>query len=187
MCDRCQELEEELKGKVLSDKDFFHSLLYDAGIISKAADPGTPNFKANKNLGEGTASKDELRYRQALQDLLQKLYKNVKEVDTSRDEDKVESEINTLITEFIEEGQTIAAEHVNLIYDKNLELAIKKLKKLGIKNPKVPKSQPTREALLAWQKFSIEKIGTTIQLDLKNERLGRKYFEEAYGSKKKTG
>jgi len=33
MCNRCHELEKELKGKLLSDKDFFHSLLYDAGIM----------------------------------------------------------------------------------------------------------------------------------------------------------
>lgn len=187
MCDRCQELEKELQGKALLDKDFFHSLLFDAGIITKAADPGKPSFKANKKLGEGEASKDELKYRQELQDLLKKLYEDIKSVDTTKDESKVESEINELISDFIKEGQTLAAAHVNNIYDKNLQTAIKKLKKLGIKNPKVPKSQPAREALLSWQQFSIEKIGTQIQLDLKNERLGRNYFEAAYGSKKKTG
>ncbi|MDY9922783.1 hypothetical protein [Methanobacterium sp.] len=187
MCKRCQELEKELKGNALVKTDFFHSLLYDAGIITKAVDPGKPTFKPNKKLGEGEASKDELKYRQEIQDLLKKLYEDVKSADTTKNESKVESEINELILGFIKEGQTLASEHINNIYDKNLQSAVKKLKKLGIKNPKVPKSQPTREALLSWQQFSIEKIGTQIQLDLKNERLGRKYFEAAYGSKKKPG
>ncbi|BDZ68588.1 hypothetical protein [Methanobacterium ferruginis] len=194
MCDRCQALEKELQtlkkeleGKPVLDMDFYHSLLYDAGIITKAVEPGKPSFKTNKKLGEGEASKDELKYRQELQNLLKELYEDVNSVDTTRDEETVESEINEFIENFIKEGQALAGKHINHIYDKNLQNAIKKLKKLGIKNPKVPKSQPARDALLNWQQFAIVKIGTQIQLDLKNERLGRNYFEAAYGSKKKPG
>jgi hypothetical protein len=171
MCDVCN----NLKGKAVVDKDLYYNLL-DEVILTKA-NTNEPDFKVDANMGEGKAGKDELKYRQELQDLLESLWKDVKTAD---DED-----IPELINTFIEEGQTIAEEYINKIYDKNVEIALDKLEEIGIKT-KAPKTSKPKDALLAWQLFAVERIGRQLELDIKHERLAKRYFEAAYGSKKKA-
>ncbi len=169
MCDVCN----NLKGKAVLDKDIYYEGL--EIITSMKANTNEPTFKVDKDMGEGTASKDELKYRQELQDLLESLWKEVKTAD---DED-----IPDMINTFIEEGQTIAEEYINKIYDKNVEIALDKLEEIGIKT-KAPKTSKPKDALLAWQLFAVERIGRQLELDIKHERLAKRYFEAAYGSKK---
>lgn len=139
------------------------------------ANTNPPNFKVNPKLGEGKATQDELKYRQDLQDLIKKYSEEVQDVE--------DSEIHKLTENFIKEGQPIAEAFINKIFDKNAEAIIKKLKKLGIKK-KSPKDSEVKKALINWQLFAIEKMGIELELGIMNERLGKKYFEAAYGSPK---
>jgi hypothetical protein len=171
MCEVCQ----NLKGKAVLNKDLYYNLLDE--VMTTKATTNTPTFKVDKDMGEGKAHKDELKYRQKLQDLLESLWKQVKTAD---DED-----IPDMINTFIEEGQTIAEEYIIKIYDKNVDIALDKLEEIGIKT-KAPKTSKPKDALLAWQLFAVERIGRQLELDIKHERLAKRYFEAAYGSKKKA-
>lgn len=171
MCEVCS----NLKGKAVLDKDLYYEGL--EMITSMKANTNEPDFKVDANMGEGTASKDELKYRQELQDLLESLWKEVKTAD---DED-----IADMINTFIEDGQTIAEEYITKIYDKNVDIALDKLEEIGIKT-KPPETSEAKDALLAWQLFAVERIGRQLELDITHERLAKQYFEAAYGSKKKA-
>jgi 5-methylcytosine-specific restriction endonuclease McrBC regulatory subunit McrC len=156
---------------------------YTQTILNSLADEKAPDFKANPRTGEGIATADELRYRQDFLDLLGDLYKNIKQIETNKEttsDDKIRKQ-EILINDFVKQAQTLAKDSLTKMYEKGTEQAITKLGKLNIK-AKAPAIPPkTLTKLMAWQEFAIEKIGTTILLNLKNARYKKDYFGEAYG------
>lgn len=169
MCDHCQELEKELQGKALLNKEFFHSLLYDAGLIKKA-DPGKPTFKPNKNLGEGKASDRNLEFRQALLTLLEDtvykpmngLLKSDKSVN-----DKI-TDMDGFIDDYISQGQDLVKEYLISAYQNSAEEATEKLlaaaKKQNAKyKPKLPKEPKKLSQLIAMAQRNIEDYGLTLR------------------------
>ncbi|WP_321421624.1 hypothetical protein [uncultured Methanobacterium sp.] len=116
MCDRCQELKKKLKGNVLVKTDFFHSLLFDAGLIKKA-DPGSPTFKPNKNLGEGKASERNLEFRQVLLTLLEDtVYKPMNGLlKSNKTVDEMISDLDGFIDDYIAQGQDLVKESLTSV------------------------------------------------------------------------
>jgi len=159
----------------LISEDHLKKMAKEAGLLSKAL-TDEPTFKINPKMGEGKPTKEEKQYRQELQDHLKTLHAGIKKAD--------DDEIPDLINQFIEDGQKTAESFINQIYDANVKVALAKLKELGIKR-KAPTNSEAKKALLAWQMFSIERMGIILELDIKNERLAKRYFEAAYGSQKK--
>lgn len=181
MCDSCQELEKELKGKAVLDKDFYHSLLFDAGVITKAATPGAPNFKVDKNIGEGIATKEEVKYRQDLKNLIKKVWDGKDDLNDS----EVKELIDKLFIDEHSEGKELAESFITFTYTKNAETMIRKLKKLKI-NKKMPKKSDVLDALVDWQCFAVEKIGVMLYYGIIGERKGTVYYEAAYGNQKEA-
>lgn len=175
MCDVC----ETLKGKKVMDNDLYYSLLKGniTGEMITKANTDDPNFKADKEMGEGKATKDELKYRQQLQDLIKQVWK-IKD----KPEATIKEKINELFINENSEAKELAEEFINKVYKANAEIMVAKLKKLGVE-AEVPETTPEKENLIAWQKFAVEKIGHELLLGIINQRLSKNYFEASYGNK----
>ena len=175
MCDVCS----NLKGKAVLNKDLYYNLL-DEVMLTKA-NTNTPTFKVDKDMGEGTATKQELQYRQKIQNLIKQVWK----VRQEKTDKELHSLIDKLFLSDDSEGKQIATEFIDTIYTTNAELLIDKLKDEGV-TTKIPEETPIKDALLEWQLFTIEKIGIELELGIRNERLAKTYFEAAYGNPDKT-
>lgn len=156
---------------VVIDKDFYRYLIDESPLVKQ----GKPSFKPNPNLGEGKASDDELKYRKELQDELKSLYNKITKTK--------EKDIPKVIDEYILNSQEIVEKNIDYIYDKSIETGLENLRQVGI-DKKKPKEDPeSKKALLEWQRYSIYKVGRTIEMDIINSRKGNNYFKTAYGSK----
>ncbi len=175
MCERCENLKEEVKGKAVLDVDFYHSLLYDAGILSKSAI--TPSFEVDPSQGEGKATKEEIGYRQDLKKLIEQVWKNRSKLSDSELKDLIDS----LFINNDSEGKQLAQDFITEVYDSNMQAMQLKLKKLGIKK-KTTKNNEVFDALVNWQQFAIERMGVNLYYSIINERFGKAFFEAAYGS-----
>jgi hypothetical protein len=137
----------------------------------------TPKFEV-KDLGEGSPSPDEVIYREQFQKLLKELYHQINEVS--------DENLTGVIDTFILNGQEIVEKHLNRIWDRNVQIGIDNLSKLGINKQKPKGTSPVKKALIEWQKYAIYRVGRQLELDIMNERLSTRYFEAAYGNDKKT-
>jgi|GEM_PF-3721157 len=175
MCDVCQ----NLKDKAVLEKDLYYKLL-DEILLTKAS-TNDPNFKIDTEMGEGKATKDEKQYRQDLQDLIKQVWDKKDKLNDS----KVKELIDNLFINEDSEGKQLVTEFITDIYTTNAESMVDKLRELGIKK-KVPKNSEVLDALLAWQQFAVEKVGMELYYGIMNQRLGKTYFQVAYGSKEET-
>lgn len=170
MCEVCK----NLKDKAVIDKDLYYSLLNEN--ISQKANTDDPNFKADKEMGEGKATKDELKYRQDLQNLIKEVWKI-----RDKPESTIKEKINDLFIKEDSEAKQLAEDFIDTVYTANAEWMISKLDKLGVK-AKVPKNTEEKENLIKWQQFAVEKIGHELLLGILNQRYGKNYFEASYGN-----
>ena len=144
-----------------------------------------PDFKPNPNLGEGEARESEWNYRKEILNLLNKLYKAIKKIQSSNlTIEEQEKKTNIMIDDFIKQGKEIVKDHINTVYKERNQEAVEKLKDLGINKKKPTIPSDSQIALITYQEFSIEKIAENIRLDLKNRQLRNNYFSVAYGKSK---
>jgi hypothetical protein len=178
MCNNCGK-------KVTVDEDLLDSLimatemtLEDFLDLDLKQTTDEPTFKINKKMGEGEATKPEKEYRQSLQDLIKQVWDKQDKLNDS----KLKNLIDNLFVDMDSEGKELATDFINEVYTTNAETMVKKLKELGIKK-KIPKTSTVLDALITWQCFAVEKMGVELYYGIVNQRLGKQYFEAAYGSK----
>jgi len=137
-------------------KEFYKSLLEDAGLI-KAATPPKPTFKPNKNLGEGVASKEELEYRQELINLDKQLYTETKKIIQKKDDPikKIE-QIDKKIDNIITKSQTLAEKNIRNAYNDGAKNLYEKMKKYGAEKPKIPENPERLQFLILQQQYNLE-------------------------------
>jgi hypothetical protein len=130
---------------------------------SNKADALAPDFKPNKNLGEGKASKRNLEYRQKLLTLLKdSVYTPVQKIIDSKKpvEEKI-SAIDSCIDDYIKEGSKLIETSLTQSYMTGSELATgnikKEAKKRGINySVKIEKTPKRLQQLINMQKRNLE-------------------------------
>ena len=124
----------------------------------------TPTFKPNPNLGEGTASKDEVDYRQKIIDGLKPIDKRFKELkDTKLSPDQVIDEIDTLCAEYIKDTQAIVTKQVTARYQDGYNKMNDYILKAGVHAPTQDPIQPRLQSILRQQLQNIEDIGLRLR------------------------
>lgn len=138
MCKIC----DSLRGMVAVDKDLYHHLLRDSGLVKAI---GEPDFTPDETSGEGKASDDELDYRAALLLLLSALYTGAKKAVNSNDDipEKLAS-LDNLLDSFMDKAQGVATKYNKTIYqaaikeaNNNLDNLKEDLKKLNPGSSKI--------------------------------------------------
>jgi hypothetical protein len=116
-------------------------------VVTKA--PGdVPDFKPNKNLGEGEAPENEIKYRQTLLDLLNQLYDDTKDLKSVNDLD----EIDDLINQFITDCNQLIDDSITSQWNNGVKEGLSELK--GINNKKkfnTDNIDTTKKALIIQQ------------------------------------
>jgi hypothetical protein len=127
MCQHCK------SGNVLIDEGLLDALIIGnikegnlkpedlKGLKTKAVKPQL-TFKPDKDIGEGTATKEELEYRKELLSLLEKLYEEInkfiwKKEDPIKKLDKIEK----LIDKFVVNGQKLVEKSIPQILDEGID------------------------------------------------------------------
>lgn len=124
------------------------------------------DFQPNKNLGEGQATPEELKYREDLLKLTEQLYKDTTKVlNSNSTPDEQIKEINKLIDTFISEGQDLVNTSLPETWDKGVNDGIKELKNIDNKKSYNTKKIQTNklDLILQQQLFNIEDIGLKLR------------------------
>lgn len=156
MCDHCQALEKELQGKAVLDMDFYHSLLYDAGLLKSTDEP---DFEIDENIGEGEASPAEKKYRQELLTLIAAIFPAIKKIIKSNDslETKIKK-IDKQLATFKEKANSLARKSVDSNFKSGVAKANENLDKIFDDIKKIRADQAAMNAILEQQLYNIEDI-----------------------------
>jgi hypothetical protein len=140
-----------------------------------------PDFKADPNIWEGKASKEELKYRQDLLDQLNLLYKATGKVSKSDiSVDDKHRKIDLLVTDYISKAQEIAKNHLNNVYNNKFEEANQKIEDIGLKPVETEEPSDILTKLVAYQMFAIEKAANKLRYELFDKLYREEYFSENY-------
>lgn len=167
MCQQCK------SGKVLIDEGILDALILSSdlkpedlhGLKTKAVKPQL-TFKPDKDIGEGTATKEEWKYRQDLLNLLKDIHGDIKDVIESNDEalEKI-ADVDKLIDTFISDGQDLVNETIPQTWDDGTQQAIDTLNDIddNKSNETITPDDTKLQLILQQQLFNIEDIGLKIR------------------------
>lgn len=140
-----------------------------------------PDFKADPNIWEGKAAKEELKYRQDLLDELQLLYKaSGKIINSDSSVDDKRRKIDLIVTDYISKAQEIVKNHVSTVYNNKFDEANSKIEELGLEPVINDAPSDILAKLVAYQSFAIEKTGNKIRYELFDRLYREEYFGENY-------
>lgn len=140
-----------------------------------------PDFKADPNLWEGKASKEELKYRQDLLDQLNLLYKasgKVTKSDITVDDKR--RKIDLLVNDYIQKAQDIAKNHLMTVFNNKFDEANSKIQDLGLAPVDNKEPSDILTKLVAYQLFAIEKAANKLRYELFDKLYREEYFSENY-------
>lgn len=141
-----------------------------------------PNFKVDKNMGEGTATPLELEYRQKLLDALQRFQKASHKVFRGTDgwDEKIKK-LDFLTQDYISTAQQLPMEYIPMIMEEGISRATSQLQREGINPPEIDSlDNPYLAVTLAQQQEKIESIGWQVR-DKLREKVRVMQMEELYG------
>jgi hypothetical protein len=149
------------------------------------------SFEADETIGEGSASEEELAYRQQLLDLLKELYDDVIDIINSNKEPlKKIKQIDNLIDIFIDEGQDIVNEVIPKTWDDGIDESIDTLNDIDDSEDYDTDNIDTskRDLILQQQLMNIEDIGLRLRGRIRQSLLvtAIKTHDEESTKKSKT-
>lgn len=159
MCEHCEGM------IAINDNDFEDLLelaLQNQGL--NQAVTSKPTFKPNKNLGEGTASKDEIDYRTELIAVLALLYPSISKIvkNEQLSTDKKIVQITNLINTRVSDKQSVVSTYTKQIFDNAVTTANTNLKKI---KSDIKKQIPSNNKLIPiqdQQNGNLNAIGNTL-------------------------
>jgi len=169
MCQHCKDNTVRVDEKILDALIISSNLKPEdlTGLKQKTATPlSAPDFKPDTMIGEGEPTKDEIEYREALLDLLRKLYDKInKIIFTDKDPSKKVDNIDKPVQSFIKDGQKLVDKHIPRIWNDGIDEGIRTLEKIDKDNEYDPDKIDTfkLELILLQQKLNIRKIGLNLR------------------------
>ncbi len=167
MCQYCK------SNKVLVDEGLLDSLIIASNLkpedlkeLKKKAVKQRLTFTPDKDIGEGTATKEEYAYRQELLNLLEDLHGDVEDIIKNDDEplDKIE-DIDKLIDTFIEDGKDIVNETIQNTWDDGVDDATNTLNEIDDDKNTATINPDTSQLdlIIQQQLMNIEDIGLKLR------------------------
>jgi hypothetical protein len=170
MCQHCK------SGNVLIDEGLLDALIISnikegnlkpedlKGLKTKAVKPQL-TFKPDKDIGEGTATKEELEYRKELLSLLEKLYEEINKFIWKKEAPiKKLDKIEKLIDKFVVNGQKLVEKSIPQIWDEGIDEGLNELEKIDSESEyKIDKIDDSKQGLIREQQTrNIRKIGNNL-------------------------
>ena len=148
----------------------------------------TPTLKPNKNLGEGTATAEEVAYRQEIIDFLKPVITQFNELKNRNyplsDKDITDGDklIDNIIQVYVSSVQQVVRKHVTSQYQNGWSKMYGHLTDAGVNPPVQRAIQPRLRALLKQQLDNVEDIGYRLRGRLKqivNLKDVRSYYQQS--------